>query len=679
MSNLVFIDFEFFNTKEEKLELVCASLLEYGQRESVESYWLLDSKQSKTTLIKRIQNLKKQGKIFVGYQTAAEAGSFYSLCLTPTDFKWVDLFLEYRCITNQCDEFMYGKQLVDGKIKHTRRPPLYGRTDEDKKKSFKPTHSLAEATYKLTGEIRDTSHKKIMRDIIIEGDKQKIAAHKSQIMEYCDDDVFFLPKILANIIKAYKKLLGPSLFNKDILLEEMLYRGEYQALTGIRERKGYPVDIEKIRTLAKNIPLILQSCQRDINSQFETIKMFKYDAKKRKFTWDKKTTEKWVEENCDTKNWPKTETKELSLKKEAFEKYFSFRHNFPRHNFGAQVLRYQKIDQALKGFKLPWETKRKTFWDYVGEDGVVRPYMNAYGSQSSRSQPGANGFMMLKPAWVRSLVQPPTGKVITSIDYGSEEFFISALKSRDPKMIEAYLSGDVYLAFAKEAGMVPKDGTRKEYEFERNVCKSTVLGISYDMSKYGLAIKLTNETGRNWTEDEAQDMIDKFYSVFELFAEYKQQIQEDYEYDGHIKLPDGYYMWGDNDNFRSVGNCPIQGFGAAVMRKADLLCHNEGLYVPITLHDALYILHDHNDWKAIDTAIECMREGFTYYFDEDLKELASQVRLDVETWGPDCEYETIKTPNGVKVKTETIHIDPRGREQYEQFNQYFYSDNLEVF
>jgi hypothetical protein len=97
----------------------------------------------------------------MGYACVAEARAFYSLGLNPLNFKWIDLFLEYRMLSNHNDRMNWGKQLVDGKVKFFAKPKNKWDREgsEDSGPSFKPTHSLAEATYKLTGEIRDTKEK----------------------------------------------------------------------------------------------------------------------------------------------------------------------------------------------------------------------------------------------------------------------------------------------------------------------------------------------------------------------------------------------------------------------------------------------------------------------------------------------------------------------------------------
>src|SRR5258707_15655470 len=57
-------------------------------------------------------------------------------------------------------------------------------------------------------------------------------------------------------------------------------------------------------------------------------------------------------------------------------------------------------------------------------------------------------------------------------------------------MLAAYGSGDPYLAFAKQAGAIPPDGTKKAYRGVRELYKQCVLGVSYGMEAFGLALKI---------------------------------------------------------------------------------------------------------------------------------------------------------------------------------------------
>jgi len=304
---------------------------------------------------------------------------------------------------------------------------------------------------------------------------------------------------------------------------------------------------------------------------------------------------------------------------------------------------------------------------------MMRCGLNAYGSQAGRFQPGSTGFLFLKSAWMRSLAVPPPGWAYVGIDYKSEEFLIKALQSQDMKMIFDYKTGDVYLAFGKSSNMIPKEATKKTHPVERQASKSSVLGISYDMTEFGLAIKLTNESpiGKVYTEDEALKYIEAFNSTYHVAFEHKQYIQDSYDIKGFIRLSDGWTMFGDNNNFRSVGNCPTQGEGGVILRKAIRRCIENKLRVSIPLHDALYCLIKIEDLAVkVDLFADIMIKSFKDCFEGPMKKHAD-VMLDIEVWSPELEEGTLVTYQGRKVKVESVHRDDRAGDEYERFKKYF--------
>lgn len=670
----LYIDFEFSGITKAKVDLVSCATYCSKSGEKIK-WWLFRSPLEQ----KKLAEYLKGYTTFITYSAIAECRSFIALGLDPLDFEWVDLFLEYRLISNHNDNIQWGKQLVDGKVKHVRKPkPKWERTEEDIATGFKATHSLAEATYKLTGQIRDTEHKTAMRDLIISYPESFSIKERADTLEYNMQDVVFLKTIESKIREEYRRLIGygrnPSTEEIDKKYpREARGRGRYAAHTAWMETRGYPINVEATRNFSKQVGNILYDTQREINTLFPEIKPFKWKRADNKFSWDQKITRAWISKNHEEKEWMKTGGGQLSLSLEAFEKKYSFKHSYPKDNFGAQLVRFLKLKQSLYGFSEAKDGKRKTFWDYVGEDGRVRPYMNIFGAQSGRSQPAATGFMFLKPAWMRSLVQPSPGKFMAGIDYGSQEFFASALMSGDRNMIQAYLSGDPYLAFGKLVKMIPKDGTKETHGDLRNLCKATVLGLSYLMTKYGLAIKLTNDTGKEWTEDMAQEQIDLFYEAFEGLGEFQQEIIENYSSGEPIRLRDGWTMWADNENFRSVTNIPVQGLGSSVMRRAVDLNHSMGgSPVAFTLHDALYIEEDVGKEKNILILRDAMREAFVEHF-PGKEQYAEKIKLDPFAWSPDYEPDStlVLGKEKWKVPSSNLYIDDRSHDEWKMFSQYF--------
>ena len=281
---------------------------------------------------------------------------------------------------------------------------------------------------------------------------------------------------------------------------------------------------------------------------------------------------------------------------------------------------------------------------------------------------------------MRSLCVAPKGYAVGAIDYSSQEFLLSAVCSMDDKMIEAYASGDVYLAYAKGIGMVPPNGTKETHGKQRDLCKATVLGLSYMMSEFGLSHDLSEKLGHYISPDECKEMVQSFYDLYSKFSEWRERtIDKYFIQDKYIRLPDGYYMFGSNDNFRSVGNVPLQGFGACIMRKAVQLAQDAGLNVIFTLHDALYIMFDSNDLEAMDTLKRCMFEAFLFYFKEDQKKPASLIRMDGKVWSLDYQEGEMITKGNFKVESQKYFVDKRSKKQYTQFSRYFKQQlNLEL-
>lgn len=677
-----FLDFEFNQIVEKNVNLVCCAVTDLQTRER-RKFWLHKNPQNQARLVKFLE----QYDILIGYSCVAEARSLLALGLDPLKFKWIDLYLEYRMMTNHNDDLQWGWQLVDGKKKFVKKPkPKWERTEEDAATGFKATHSLAEATFKLTGQIRDTEHKTQMRDLIISNPKKFSDKQRRSILDYCMEDVVFLPEIWKRLKEEFRKL-APDVSDQTYF-SEALNRGRYAAHTAIMESKGYPINLEATKNFSRSVPHIIMECQRDINDQFPEIKPFKWKKNESRFQWNQVATRQWISDNHDEgAKWMKTsggkkKIPQISLALEAFERFYAFKHTYPRGNFGAQMVRFLKLKQSLYGFS-DSGGGRKNFWDSVGSDGRVRPYMNIYGAQSGRSQPGATGFMFLKPAWMRALVEPAPGHFIAGIDYGQQEFFLSGLESEDQNMIAAYLSGDPYLYGAKLAGAIPKDGTREQYKIERDLFKNTYLGILYGMTKYGLSIKLTNDTGREYDEDDAQEQIDIFEESFPDYMQWKEEIGDLYGEGCGLVLPCGWRMWSDNDNLRSVWNVPIQGFGASVMRKAVDNAVRNDCSVIFTLHDAIYIEGKVGQEYKIRMLRDAMRDAFKHYYKgTKFFEIAGKIKLDPFAWSPDykkdSELALADMGKTYKVPCSNLYIDERAADEYERFSKYFQTPDTEL-
>ena len=105
----------------------------------------------------------------------------------------------------------------------------------------------------------------------------------------------------------------------------------------------------------------------------------------------------------------------------------------------------------------------------VGSDGRNRCLLSPFRSRTGRNQPSNTRFLFGPAVWVRFLMKPKSGWGLAYIDWSQQEFGIAAALSKDVLMMDAYTSGDPYLAFAKQAGAVPEDATKQSHKIERAV------------------------------------------------------------------------------------------------------------------------------------------------------------------------------------------------------------------
>lgn len=171
--------------------------------------------------------------------------------------------------------------------------------------------------------------------------------------------------------------------------------------------------------------------------------------------------------------WPRLESGRLSLSSETFR---SVSKSHPRL-FPLYELRHNLGKMRLNELQ-------------VGQDGRNRAWLKPFGTRTARNAPSNTKFIFGPSVWLRGLIKPEPGHGIAYIDWEQQEFGIAAVLSGDPAMLEAYHSGDPYLAFAKQAGDIPPEGTKVSHPGIRNLYKQCVLATGYGQGERGLAERI---------------------------------------------------------------------------------------------------------------------------------------------------------------------------------------------
>ena len=234
--------------------------------------------------------------------------------------------------------------------------------------------------------------------------------------------------------------------------------------------------------------------------------------------------------------------------------------------------------------------KMRTVKLAVGGDGRNRTVLWPFKAKTSRTQPKAAYWIFSPAVWLRSLIKPAPGMAAAYIDYASKEFMIAAVVSDKHcgpvnNMLDMYLSGDPYLAFAKQVGAVPSWATKTSHADVRDKYKVMLLATQYGMAAETLAGRLGVSTF------EAHEMLNQHR---ELFAQYWSWSDDWVQHALQTGTMRTAFSWTCRTgilelNERSIRNWPIQATGADILRIACILAARHGIKILAPVHDAVLI------------------------------------------------------------------------------------------
>jgi DNA polymerase I len=241
----------------------------------------------------------------------------------------------------------------------------------------------------------------------------------------------------------------------------------------------------------------------------------------------------------------------------------------------------------------------------VGADSRNRCLLSAFRSRTGRNQPSNTRFIFGPATWLRSLIRPEPGTALAYVDFASREMGIAAALSGDEALLDAYRSGDVYLAFAKQAGLAPPAATKATHADVRDRCKAVVLGTLYGMGPDTLALRI----GR--PPCEARELLALHQATYRRFWRWSEAVVMGFELTRQIETVFGWPLHATLDwNPRTVMNFPMQANGAEMLRLACCLATERGLSVCAPVHDAILFEAPLGEIEEHVAALQaCMREA----------------------------------------------------------------------
>ena len=168
-------------------------------------------------------------------------------------------------------------------------------------------------------------------------------------------------------------------------------------------------------------------------------------------------------------------------------------------------------------------------------------------------------------------------------------------------MLKAYLSGDPYLAFAKQAGAAPPDATKSSHKAVREQFKSTVLAVQYGMGPEALAQRIKQPPIR------ARELLRLHRETYRVFWSWSDASVNQAMLKGSLHTVFGWRVQVPAvSNERSLRNFPMQGNGAEMLRLACCLGTERGIEVCAPIHDAVLICAP---LDRLDADIERMQDA----------------------------------------------------------------------
>jgi DNA polymerase I-like protein with 3'-5' exonuclease and polymerase domains len=220
----------------------------------------------------------------------------------------------------------------------------------------------------------------------------------------------------------------------------------------------------------------------------------------------------------------------------------------------------------------------------VGADGRNRCLLSAFSSRTGRNQPSSTAFIFGPSVWLRGLIRPRPGWGLAYVDYAQQEFGIAAALARDPAMMDAYSTGDPYLAFAVQAGAAPDGATKKSHGPVRDLFKACVLAVQYCMGERSLAQRIGKP------DAEARELLRLHQETYRCFWKWSDAAVDYAMLHSRLWTVFGWNVFvGEQVNPRFLRNFPMQANGAEMLRLACCLAIERGIRVCAPVHDALLI------------------------------------------------------------------------------------------
>lgn len=352
-----------------------------------------------------------------------------------------------------------------------------------------------------------------------------------------------------------------------------LLRGRFMEAVARMEHTGTPVNADLVRQIKTNWKSIRQQFIEDVDADYGVYVGTRFSQK---------NFRQWLEREAI--DWPIRDPKSGSLR-------------LDKKTFKAMAQRYPQVE-PLRNLRQMLSQFRDLVLP-VGMDGYNRTMLSPFLAKTSRNQPSTTGFIFGLSKCSRQLIQPTPGNALVYIDWAQQEFGIGAALSEDTAMMDAYRTGDPYLAFAKQAGAVPEDATKETHAAAREQYKQCALGVQYGMGAQSLAERLGISVA------DARVLLAIHRQTYRKFWKWSDAALDYAHLYGELYTVFGWRIQVMPDTTeRTLRNFPVQSNAAEMLRLACCMLTEQGTEVCAPIHDAVLIEAPTADIKEVAASAE---------------------------------------------------------------------------
>jgi len=208
---------------------------------------------------------------------------------------------------------------------------------------------------------------------------------------------------------------------------------------------------------------------------------------------------------------------------------------------------------------------------HLGENGFIRASYMQLGADTGRMSCLTPNLQQIpRDSRFRACVQAPAGWKLVVADYAQMELRLAAAEAEDPLMIQAFQQGmDLHTLTAMQIYGVTKDQVTKDM---RQVSKSANFGLLYGSGARGLR-NYAAGMGIQMDLDEAAEIRAKFHAAYKGISGWQRQnarLADAAKDNAAIRIRHSglrRFLPGDHNSLTVRSNTPIQGAGAAVLKR----------------------------------------------------------------------------------------------------------------